>query len=148
MRVLRFWVILLLAHIILLVLAATDFSILPFLGDDGSFGCELWKLRHSSGWGKRYVSEYSIWQILCYLAAYGLGIPVFAWAARAGWAWLASIGVIVCGVGFISFAIEGSHWLISHNRSLIASFPVVLPVLWALWLIMAVRFWMRKRAGE
>jgi len=148
MRVLKIQVMFLLAHTILLVLAATDFSIFTAFGDSWALKGEFWKLSYSNGWGTRYVSEYSLAQVLCYLAGYGLGISAFAYAARAGWAWLATLGVIVCGVGFISFAIEGSHWVFSHNLSLIASFPVVMPVLWVLWVAMAVRFAMRKRGNS
>jgi hypothetical protein len=140
MRVLQIRSILFFLHIVFLLLAATSFSVVTIFGESWSFDCEFWKLSYSRGWGHRYVSEYSIWRVLCYLIGYGLGIPVYAYVARAGWAWLATLGVILCGIGVISFVIEGSHWVVSHNLSLIASFPAAMPALWILWLYKVSRF--------
>jgi hypothetical protein len=59
------------------------------------------------------------------LGAYAAGIAVylFAWGAES-W-YIAAAGLGLCIVGLVSFGIEGSHWVLSHNLSWIASFPVV-----------------------
>ena len=44
----------------------------------------------------------------------------------AGSRYVAGAGVALCIIGFVSFGIEGSHWLVAHNLSWIASFPVVM----------------------
>jgi hypothetical protein len=50
-------------------------------------------------------------------------------------AWVAFVAVILCGAGLISFLIEGSHYVMDHHFSLIASVPIVLiPIaLWTIW---------------
>lgn len=140
MRAIGVRLILWVLHIIFVLLAATDFALLKLLGGTVSLKFELYKLSFASGWGRPYVSDYSIWQVLSYIVGYGLGIPVYAYAARVRAQWLAVLGVLLCGAGLVSFLIEGSHWLVSHNRSLIVSFPALMPLLWILWLYKVSQF--------
>jgi hypothetical protein len=39
---------------------------------------------------------------------------------------LGLIGIIFCGVGLVSFALELSHYFIEHQRTWIASAPIAL----------------------
>lgn len=73
-----------------------------------------------------YRSDYTLPVIITYLAAYAAGIAVYAFAWSAGSRWIAGTGMALSIVGLMSFGIEGSHWLWSHNLSRIASFPVVM----------------------
>jgi len=94
---------------------------------------------YSNGFGYEYVSDYPLPQVLAYLLAYAAGLPVFIHAWKKQWMLLGLCGIILCAIGFVSFTIEASHWLWQHHLSLIASFPVIMIVLWAFWAAMAAR---------
>jgi hypothetical protein len=119
------------AHVLLLILASGGLSTAP--------SWSLWVISYENGFGHAYVSQFSTGQILLYPIAYGLGFPAFAYAGKRGWKWLAVVGVGLCLLGFLSFAIEASHLVLSHNLSLIVSLPVVMVVLWICWIVMFVR---------
>lgn len=117
-------------HIVLLVLASTNFSIVSCIRDDIYLSWNYYTYSCRTGWGYEYVSEYSLAQVLAYLAAYGVGLVFFVEVFKKVCSILGAIGTVMCAVGLISFAIEGSHWIWSHHLSLIGSFPIVMAVLW------------------
>ncbi len=117
-------------HVFLLILACTNFSALGFIREDQSFSVNYWTCSHRSGFGYEYKSEYSLPQVLAYVAAYGIGVILFVFARRYGMAVVNILGAGLCIIGLISFLIEGSHWVSTHHYSWIASFPVVMLVLW------------------
>ncbi len=123
-------------HVLLLILAATDFTVLGVIFGDGSFGCDFFKISYSYGFGRPTASDFSIWQALAYAISYGLGIPVFTHAWRLGWHWPGALGVGLSCLGFLSFVIEAVRIAVSGHLSLIASFPVVMVVLWVCWAVM------------
>jgi len=132
------------AHILLLVLACTNFSIISWLWGDFSWNCSYFTYSYRSGFGYEYSSDYSLLQVLAYLLGYGLGLPVFVYAWKRRWVLLGFCGLVLCTAGFVSFAIEASHWIWRHNLSLIASFPAIVIVLWAFWCMMASQVSTRK----
>jgi len=61
--------------------------------------------------------------VLTYLTAFLLGPIAHGMAStRVAGAWSA-VAMLLCALGLISFAIEGSHWLWEHHLSWIAICP-------------------------
>ena len=112
-------------HLVLLALACTHFTLVTGWAS-GSWTCDFCTYCYADGWGHVYQSDYTLPVIITYLAAYAAGIAVYGLAWGAGSRWIAGIGLALCIVGLVSFGIEGSHWVWSHNLSWIASFPVVM----------------------
>ncbi|MHC4645788.1 MAG: hypothetical protein ACYTBJ_09800 [Planctomycetota bacterium] len=127
------------AHVVLLTLAATDFSIVSWLWGNFSWNYNYFAYSYRNGFGYQYVSDYSLRQLLAYLFGYGLGLPVFVSALKRQRMVVGCCGIILCGVGVVSFTIEASHWIWDHHLSLIASFPIVMFFLWIFWAVAAVR---------
>ncbi len=131
-------------HIVLLVLAATNFTVLNLVLPDKHFTCNYFSCTWRNGFGSPYVSDYSLPQILAYLGAYSLGLIVYAFAWSRRWFFLGGVGMALSALGLGSFLIESSHWFISHHWSCIASFPIVMLGLWIIWPIM---FFRAKKEG-
>lgn len=113
---------LLAAHIMLLVLASTCFTI-PLGLRDGQFQWEYFKYLSQGGWGRPYEFPYSLPVVLTYLAAYAVGLVAYRMAWRNGSPLIGVTGVLLCGVGFASFAYELTHWSSEHYETWIASAP-------------------------
>ena len=126
----RTFIVLFVIHAVLLVLASTNFSVVSWLWGDFSWDFRYFEYGYRSGWGYTYVSDYTLGQVLCYVGAYSLGVAAFAIGWLRHGLWLSVPSMIVCIIGATSFCIELTHWLWSHHLSLIASFPVVMVVLW------------------
>ncbi len=126
MKLLRY---ILMLHIALLLLASTNFTIVTFVREGTSFTWNYYAYTSRSGFGYEYVSDYSLPQVLTYIAAYATGLVTFA-LVHLRFRWINLIGVVSSALGLASFVIEGSHWMIDHRRSWIASFPIVFVVLW------------------
>ena len=122
---------LLVGHAVLLMLASTNFTMVSWLWGDFSPQWSYFQCSHRSGWGISYVSEFGLGQVLCYLAAYGLGLAAFILAFVRYRLGLSAVAAVLCLAGAVSFGIEATHWLWNHHCSWIASFPVVMVVLWA-----------------
>lgn len=123
--------ILFIGHVVLLVLASTNFSVVSWLWGDLSWAWSYFQYSYRSGWGYAYVSEYALEQVLCYIGAYGLGIAAFAIVWIRHRLLLSAAATVVCLLGAVSYCIEVTHWLWPHHLSWIASFPVVMVILWA-----------------
>jgi hypothetical protein len=119
---------LLLAHVVLLALASTCFTIVTGVGD-GHFQWEPYRYFSQSGWGLPYQFAYGLPVVLAYLAAYGLGVSAYCVAFRSGSQIIGLLGIVLCMVGVASFTFELTHWLVEHYRSWIASAPIALFVL-------------------
>ena len=118
-------------HVFLLILACTNFSVVVgFIGEDHSFSINYWTYSYQSGFGYEYKSEYSLLQVFAYMAAYGIGVILFFFARKHGMPVVNILGTGLCIIGLISFLVEGSHWVSTHHYSWIASFPVVMLILW------------------
>jgi len=115
-------------HTILMVLASTSLTVATFFRD-GNFQWEYFNYFSHQGWGMRYESPYALSVVIAYLAAYAAGIAAYSSIRRSGSPRIGLAGVILCGVGFASFAFELSHWFVDHSRSWIASAPVAALVL-------------------
>lgn len=122
------WVLLLVAHVVLLILASTHFTVVTGLAD-GRFQWENFRYASQSGWGQPYQFVYGLPVVLTYLAAYGTGLATYVIAWRRGLTILGSAGIVLCAAGFASFALELTHWFSEHNRSWIASAPAPLLLL-------------------
>lgn len=122
----------LILHIVLILLASTNFTIISFAREGTSFSWNYGTYSHRSGFGSAFVSEYSLLQILTYLSGFTLGIILFAIVYRKGLSILGLLGLGLCSLGVVSFMIEGSHWVTEHHLSWIASFPIALIFLWIL----------------
>ncbi|TWU43426.1 hypothetical protein Q31b_24660 [Novipirellula aureliae] len=121
--------ILLALHATLLLLASTGFTIVTaFLGNASLHWCYV-KYASSNGWGVKYVSDYSAAEIVTYLLAYTLGVVGFLVALKSRHPVVGLLGVVLSLIGLLSFAIEGSHWIVDHNRSWLAFSPAVMFVL-------------------
>jgi hypothetical protein len=112
------------SHTALLVLASTKLSVLSWIWGDYSWTWHYFRYCFKNGWGYQYQSDYSLFVVLAYIAAYLAGVVGYGMSRRhvhSGWNLLAGILSIL---GLISFLIEGSHWLWDHHLSLIAICPV------------------------
>jgi hypothetical protein len=118
-------ILLLLAHVVLLILAATSFTAVTVLRD-GQFHCQYFRFASQSGWGTPYQFAYTLPAVLTYLAAYGTGLAAYVLAWRRGASIIGATGAAMCAIGLASFAFELTHWIVEHNRSLIVSLPAPL----------------------
>jgi hypothetical protein len=126
---------LVLLHVLPLLLASTAFTLITFPFGSHSFTWNYLDLSYHNGWGYTYHSEYSVLQVITYLFAYATGVVLYPILTRPRP--LALFAAVICLAGFISFAIELTHWLFDHHLSLIASFPIiVLPI--ALWTVISL----------
>lgn len=132
-------------NIVLLLLASTNFSIIMFLGENTSFSWNYYTYAFRNGFGYEYVSDYSLAQVLTYIAAYSAGLISFAYLYFRSSKLLSFLGFILSLLGLISFIIEGSHWVVDHHQSWIVSFPIGLIVLWILVVIRSVN---REHSAE
>ncbi len=128
--------IIILSHIVLLILASTDFTLVTWFGEAGAWRWTYFQYSFRSGYGHPFVSDYGLGQVLCYCFAYGLGIVSFLMTRYTGWV---SIGFLLCIVGFLSFILELSHWVFSHHLSAIINVPVVVLLIWIILGCMQVR---------
>jgi hypothetical protein len=115
---LTFW-----AHVLLLALAATNFSIFSWLWRDYSFQFSAYTYATKSGFGYQYQSDYTFTQTMCYVAAYALGVAYFGWNAMLYTSRLSVLGIVLCLAGAATFSAELTHWIIDYNNSFIASAP-------------------------
>ena len=121
--------ILLTLHAILLLLASTKFTIITaFFGNSVLQWC-YFKYASSNGWGFKYVSDYNVAEIVTYLLGFTVGAIGFFAASKRGHLVVGVLGVSLSLIGILSFAIEGSHWIVDHNRSWVAFSPVAMLVL-------------------
>lgn len=119
---------LLVAHLVLLLLASTSFTVLTYF-TERRFQIQYFQYLWQHGWGLRYQFPYSLSVVLTYVAAYAVGVVVYYVAYRDGAKILGSVGLLLCVAGVASFAFEATHWLVDHYTSLILSSPIVLGVL-------------------
>jgi len=121
--------ILLAIHAILLLLASTNFTIATaFLGKTSLQWC-YFKYASSNGWGVEYVSNFTAPEIATYSLAFAVGVIGFSAAIKNKSAVVGMLGVVLSLLGLLSFAIEGSHWFVDHNRSWLAFSPAVMLLL-------------------
>jgi len=120
----------LIVHAVLLILTSTNFSIISFASPNKSLSWNYATYSYKNGFGYEYASAYSLPQTLTYLAAYALGLILFLQVYRKLCPILATVGILLCVLGLVSFLIEASHWIFEHNLSWIASFPIALALLW------------------
>ncbi len=118
--------ILLIVHAVLLLLASTAFTIVTALFGARSILWCYYRYSFRSGFGTQYVSDYSLPVVATYLLAFAFGILGFAMAYRDGRRVTGCVGIILSAIGFISFAIESSHWLVDHHRSWVAIAPAAM----------------------
>lgn len=107
----------------LLLLASTRFSIVSWIWGRRAWTWEYFQYAYRNGWGYQYRSDYPFVVVVTYLAAFLVGLIAHLMARRriAG-AWSA-LAVILCGLGLVSFGIEGSHWIWDHGLSWTAICP-------------------------
>jgi hypothetical protein len=112
--------ILLVLHAILLLLASTGFTIVTTFLGNSSFQWCYFKYSSRNGFGVQFVSDFSALEIATYLIAFAIGVLGFSIALKNGRPLAGGLGVLLSLIGFLSFAIEGSHWIVDHNRSWVA----------------------------
>ena len=122
------WFLLLLTHVTLLVLASTSFSVVTGLRDH-HFQWQYLNYVSQSGWGVPYQFPYSLPVVLTYLASYGAGLATYLIAWQAGSRIISAICILLCAIGFASFAYELTHWFTEHYGSWIFSLPAPLLLL-------------------
>ena len=122
-------------HAVLLILAATDFSIISFLLDKGGVNYDLYTLSYQIRRGRPYKSDYELMQIITYFFSYAAGFGLYRCVSRRGAKTAGFIGSALCAFGMISFGFEASHWIVRHNYSLIVSCPIAFIPLWIIALV-------------
>ena len=122
------WVLLLITHVTLLVLASTSFTVVTGLSDR-HFQWEYLRYFSQSGWGVPYEFPYTLPVVLTYLAAYGTGLATYIIAWQTGSRIISATGVLLCAIGFASFAYELTHWFSEHYGSWIVSLSAPLLLL-------------------
>lgn len=128
---------LLLIHLILILLASTNFTIVTSVLDGERFEWCYYAFAWRSGFGFEYVSNYSLSEVVTYLGAYAVGVAGFYAAWKLKRDGLSVLGIVLSVIGMLSFSIEGSHWIIDHHRSLMAFSPVAMIVLSAVKLLLS-----------
>src|SRR4051794_21120533 len=122
------WVRLLITHVTLLVLASTSFTVVTGLSD-GHFQWQYFRYASQSGWDVPYQFPYTLPVVLTYLAAYGTGLATYIIAWQTGSRIISVTGILLCAIGFMSFAYELTHWFSEHYGSSIVSLPAPLLLL-------------------
>src|SRR5205823_4709417 len=107
------WVVLLITHVTLLVLASTSFTVVTGVRDN-HFQWEYLNYVSQSGWGVPYQFPYTLPVVLTYLAAYGTGLATYIIAWQLGSQIISATGVLICAIGFSSFSYEPTHWFSEH----------------------------------
>jgi hypothetical protein len=115
-------------HVGLLALASTAFTVVSGFRD-GTFQWEYFQYFSYQAWGVPYESPYRLSVVLAYLAAYASGFAAYSMIRRGGSGTIGMAGMLLCGVGFASFAFESTHWFVAHSRSWIASAPIAALIL-------------------
>lgn len=122
------WLLLLVVHVVLLLLASTDFTVVTGIAD-GQFHWRYFQYAHQAGWGMRYEFPYSLPVVLAYLAAYGTGLAAYLIAWQRGSRIVAVAGAVLCTLGLASFLYELTHWFSDHYDSWYFSAPAPLVLL-------------------
>lgn len=117
--------ILLALHAILLLLASTGFTIVTAFAGNSSFRWQYFRYHSSNGFGVKFVSDYSVFEIVTYLLAFGVGVFGFSLAVKSR-PLVGAAGVLLSLIGLLSFVIEGSHTLVDHHRSWLAFSPAIM----------------------
>lgn len=102
---------LLLLHVLLILLACTNFTVLTFWLSDHGFTINYYHFGMQNGFGAPYESSFTFNQIITYLFAYLVGLVAFggAMARLDGLPKVAGlIGVLASLIGLYSF---GTEWL-------------------------------------
>lgn len=115
-------------HALLLVLASTEFTVATSFFRGDRFHWSYFQYAWKSGFGQPYVADYTLPVVLTYLAAFAFGVIGFRLALGER-PIVGLVGLVLSIVGLISFAIEGSHWIFDHHRSLIAIIPAAMMIL-------------------
>ena len=131
-------------HLVLLLLASTNLSIISWAWGDHRWTWNYFQYTYHDGWGYQYVSNFSLLQVLLYLAAYASGLAVLA-RLKPHRPLLDALATVVCLLGAASFGLELTHWAWEHHLSWIVSSPGALLVLWVCIGIQVAR---AKQGGE
>ena len=122
-------------HALLMLLASTSFTVVTFFTEDQPLQWCYLKYSHQSGFGYVYESDFSPIVIATYFISFLAGLIGFSVAYQRGRRIIGFAGAILSAVGLISFAIEGSHLFVEHNRSWLAFSPAIMLVLVAIAMI-------------
>jgi hypothetical protein len=138
------WFALLILHVAQVVLASTSFTIVTGM-HDGRFGWQYLMYHRQTGWGLPYEFPYTLPVVLTYVAAYGTGLVVYFLAFANGSRIIAATGIVLCGLGLVSFLYELTHWMNDHYASWIVSAPGAI-LLWAV--LAGVQYYQLARRGQ
>lgn len=120
--------ILLLLHLVLLTLGATSLTAATVFMD-GRIQWQYFQYFSQSGWGKPYPFPFTLPVVCTYLAAYATGVAAYRVLYRRGATMIGGTGILLCAIGFASFAYELAHWFSDFYGSWILSAPAPLMVL-------------------
>lgn len=116
---------LLVLHVALVSLAASGFTLISWLWtSDRHFSFEFFRYASRGGWGAPYVSDYTLWQVLTYVAGYGIGLVAYRQLRPLRQRLIVGAGTLLCLLGAGSFAFELTHWLFAFHHSLIVNAPL------------------------
>lgn len=131
---------LLILHILAMLLASTDYSVVTAAFGGGQLHWQYFRYSQHWGWGPggQYTPNNSLLVVLTYLFGFVCGAAGYFIALKRGNPWAGTLGLILSLIGIVSYSIEASHWIWNHNRSWIAcaqSLMILLAVriLWTQW---------------
>lgn len=122
---------LLIVHILAMLLASTDYSVVTSAFGGGQLHWEYFLFSQHSGWGPRaiYTPDNSLLVVLTYLIGFVCGAVAYLKAMSRGNRCAGTLGLILSLIGIISYSIELSHWGWSHTRSWILCVPSLMIIL-------------------
>ena len=109
----------------LLVLASMRFSMVSWIWGERTLGWDAFLFSYESGWGADFRSDFSLGVVLVYLVAFLVGLVAHLMAGRRTGGARNIPAIILCALGVVCFAIEGSHWLWEHGFSFVAVCPAM-----------------------
>jgi hypothetical protein len=115
-------------HLLLLILASTSLTAATVFMD-GQINWQYFQYFHQTGWGRPYEFRYALPVVCAYLAAYATGFASYLILSRKGAPVIGRTGMLLCALGFASFAYELAHWFTDFYGSWIVSVPAPLMIL-------------------
>ena len=112
-----------------MLIAGTQYSLLTHWYNGDELKWNFYQYRSVSGFGNVVEPTHSLAVVLAYLAAYLVGVIGFWLAIKAGSQILGSLGLLLSLVGLGSFLIEGSHWVLTHERIWLLHSPTLMILL-------------------
>ncbi len=133
---------LLLAHVVLILLAATNFTIIDLLWQsEYNFQVNYYEFLSYSRWSRSSVPQlFSLLQVATYILGYAVGLVGYWKLRRYRQRLIVGAGLLLCSSGLASFLFELTNWPTrTDHRSLIVSIPAAAVVVAAAGIFQLIR---------